>query len=111
MKILFENSINNKTLKETLFLIAQQLSLIPHSAKLSDYCVHHLDFDDTNNTINNLSLMNSRRHNSFHAKSRNYLTSEEKQELFNKEYLPDVILVGQALQELILARATEEEGK
>lgn len=101
----YKKGVNNKTLKEVLLSIAKLI--VPEQLEATTYEVHHLDYDNTNNAIYNISLMPTGKHKSFHAKAKN-LDRQQKDELF-KDYYEACIQVGNLLINYININGSNSE--
>lgn len=93
--------INNKTLKEVMISLAK----IIYPNKIHDgekWVIHHLDYDNSNNNIENISLMLYGKHQSFHVNARNkHLSNLQKDEFLNDNYENYIIRIGPYLANLL----------
>jgi len=71
--------VNNIWIQEHIFVVETFLG-----RKLKDEVVHHIDFDKTNNSIENLALFTKKQHSHFHRQIKQFgYTNPRKQEIFN----------------------------
>lgn len=107
MKVQYQTlneGINNKTLKLVLYTIASQFKLknFDTGEKPNYYVVHHIDGDNTNNDISNISLMpksiHTQAHNSFRKKSNN---NKDIKSFFKENYSEYIVYIGPYLVETL----------